>query len=88
MREEDSFLNSSNRAREAEKGQGAKPLAGFGAAPQAGFGALPQKPSEENGVSEQAAKQPTIETGWICKARIRLQISKGLYIVLSAPAFQ
>ena len=44
--------------------------------------------SVKKAVSAQAAQQPTIETGWICKARIRLQISKGLYIVLSAPAFQ
>ena len=49
------------------RGLGQRPKQGLGQRPKQGLGRQPQKPSEENGVSEQAAKQPTIETGLICK---------------------
>ena len=40
-----------------------------GLAPLSRFGRQPQNP-RENAVSEQAAQQPTIETGFVCKVKV------------------
>ena len=45
---------------------GLKSLAGSGAAPQAGVWGQGPHDFPKNAVSEQAAKQPTIETGFVC----------------------
>ena len=60
---------------------GSLTLAGTGVEPQTGFGAIAQKTTRENAVSEQAAQQPTIETGAIRKAGIQTRIRK--YVVTS-----
>ena len=60
------FASKSFIQREAKWGQGALPLAGSGAAPQAGVWGQGLHDFPKNAVSEQAAKQPTIETGFVC----------------------
>ena len=61
------FASKSFIQREAKWGQGALPLAGAGVEPQTGFGAVAPKTTRGNAVSEQAAQQPTIETGLFVK---------------------
>ena len=73
------FASKSFIQREAKWGQGALPLAGSGVEPQTGFGAVAPKTTRGNAVSEQAAQQPTIETGAIREAGIRTRISIGLF---------
>ena len=65
---------------------GSLTLAGTGVEPQTGFGAIAQKTTRENAVSEQAAQQPTIETGAIREAEIqaRISMSAAFRAVLSA----